>query len=370
MSTSWFLPFAFMLPTLHAAILLSTTKHKPPRRLTYLPTLAGAIYWRIYHLPQTTIHPFAKCATAVLLLVNGLHSINLLFLLDTIPEYTPFLPAVNLVLNLRGIGTPWQARHLPHWPAAFAHRPPSRPAFLARQCAIFAWQYLAVDLILTQSGRGVDPTAPHNLKWLFLDPSSTRWFPRLLSALWTPLILLRLVIDGPYRFFSIVFVAARLVPPAQFPPLYGSIWDAWCLRNVWGKYWHQLFQLPLRIPITTLITNSRPIAITLIFLLSGLIHHFASPAIDTPATSSSTAVPYFLGFAIAVILEVVFSRLFSRLSLPPSITSIIPQKQAFHAIGFLWVGAWLAALSPLYIADVASFFATHRMGLPGDVLLS
>lgn len=232
--TSWSLPFAFILPTLHAAILLSTTKHKSSRRLTYLPTLAGAIYWRIYHLPQTTIHPFAKCAAAVLLLVNGIHSINLLFLLDAIPEYLHFLPAVNLLLNLRGIGTPWQARHLPRWPAIFAHRPPSRLVFLARQSAIFAWQYLAVDLLLSQSGRGVEPTAPGDLKWLYLDPSSSRWIPRLLSALWTPLILLRLIIDGPYRFFSIVFVAAHVVPPAQFPPLYGSVLDAWTLRNVWG----------------------------------------------------------------------------------------------------------------------------------------
>lgn len=82
-----------------------------------------------------------------------------------------------------------------------------------------------------------------------LYPSSNTVQAFLLAPLWqqyaisaTQLVLSTRFLDSTYRIFAIIAVSLGLSAPESNPPCFGSLADAYSVRQFWGKYWHQMFR--------------------------------------------------------------------------------------------------------------------------------
>ena len=142
--------------------------------------------------------------------------------------------ATRLAADPRMIATPWQINVVPSFPAYYATRPPARGSFIRRQAAVALWQYVLLDLVyygfLSWTGQKAFPLRAGQLEAKHLPPGP--WVASGLSMLAIALIG-RLSFDIPYRVVSIVAVVGG-VSTANFPPLFGSIWEAYSLKNFWG----------------------------------------------------------------------------------------------------------------------------------------
>lgn len=151
--------------------------------------------------------------------------------------------ATRLAADPRMIATPWQVNGVPSFPAYYATRPPARGPFIRRQAAVALWQYILLDLVyygfLSWTGQKAFPLRAGQLEAQHLPPGP--WVASGLSMLAIALIG-RLSFDIPYRVASIVVVAGG-VSTANFPPLFGSIWEAYSLKNFWGWVYFSFFCL-------------------------------------------------------------------------------------------------------------------------------
>lgn len=141
---------------------------------------------------------------------------------------------IRLAADPRMVATPWQVNGVPSFPTYYATRPPARMSFIRRQAAVALWQYLLFDLVycgfLSWTKQKAFPLRAGLLEVKHLAPGS--WATSGLSML-TIALIGRLSFDIPYRIASIAAVACG-VSTVNFPPLFGSIWDVYSLRNFWG----------------------------------------------------------------------------------------------------------------------------------------
>lgn len=148
---------------------------------------------------------------------------------------------VCLIFNVRGVGTPWQAKHLSEFPKFYTardgSRKPTRAWFIIRQLTIVAWQYLLLDFIYTSSMK----TSPedtqrifgHGVEYIYLEATAEQWMGRFIVGVIAWAIPGRVTIDFTYRILSIVAVLSGFSSPEQWPPLFGSVWDAYTIRGFW-----------------------------------------------------------------------------------------------------------------------------------------
>ena len=139
-----------------------------------------------------------------------------------------FRQSVRLLFGLRGVKTPWQVKGIPAHPSYLLKKGKTsiRGRFLLRSVVIYAWQYLALDTFSVWSSQ----IAAANDK-----PSSTS-LPldaRITMTLATWFALARLLVDSCYRSGAIITVALG-GDPYDWPPMMGSMWDSYTLRNFWG----------------------------------------------------------------------------------------------------------------------------------------
>jgi hypothetical protein len=150
-----------------------------------------------------------------------------------------FPSALSLPWNIRGIGTRWKTKNVPEWPAFYPNRKsPNRMAFIARQLAVLSWQYITVDFfsfipsLLSAEER--EHMYGKGLEYRYLDLTKEQWIGRISSSMLTWFIIARIMIDGVHRILSIIFVVSGLSRPHDWPPLFGSVRDAYTIRNFWG----------------------------------------------------------------------------------------------------------------------------------------
>jgi hypothetical protein len=184
--------------------------------------------------------------------VKALHLINLVWInaidqrdLKTMAEDTKgsttlqqLLSVLVLTFNIRGIGTPWQTKNLPSWSAFYTDgKPTTRTAFLCRQLALVAWQYLALDFLFflptLQSPEELDNMYGKGLEFQYLGLTTKQWVGRVSGATLT-WIAGRIMIQWWHGTLSLLFVGSGLSRPEEWPPLFGSIWQSYSLRNFWG----------------------------------------------------------------------------------------------------------------------------------------
>jgi len=148
--------------------------------------------------------------------------------------YLDMLTAARLTIDPRAVNTPWQVRGIPPFSSYYELRPPARGPFMLRQAVITLWECLCLDLVFSQfrawTNQRAFPASPAELGPWDLAPGP--WATSGVSMLVIALIG-RLGFDISYRLVSVVY-AGTGVSTENFPPLFGSIWDAYSLRNLWG----------------------------------------------------------------------------------------------------------------------------------------
>jgi hypothetical protein len=84
----------------------------------------------------------------------------------------------------------------------------------------------------------------------------------------------------PYSVLSLLTVALNISSPSVWPPLFGSLSDAWLVSRAWGRTWHQLLRRPLGL-LTPYAQRGlgvksrgvkRSVSLACSFLMSGLAH--------------------------------------------------------------------------------------------------
>jgi hypothetical protein len=128
---------------------------------------------------------------------------------------------------------------VPGWPVFYpSGRAPDRAAFLARELALLAWQYLTLDFLIflptLQSREELEHMFGKGLEYRYLHLTAEQWVGRVSSSLLTWFFIARIMMQCWHRALSIVFVSAGLSRPEDWPPFFGSVRDAYTLRNFWG----------------------------------------------------------------------------------------------------------------------------------------
>lgn len=174
------------------------------------------------------------------LLINPVDNDDLCLGLASQPSFFVRLyRALELLLCTRAVGTPWQVKNVPSFPAYYRRRGmdvPSRARFLARELTVLIWQYLFLDVLHTAMlfyppeqrnvpnvaegdvpgidwGRVAGKTVSNSLGWFFVARVQIDFYNRLATSV--------LVLLGVYK-------------PSAFRPFFGRIEDAYTLRNFWG----------------------------------------------------------------------------------------------------------------------------------------
>jgi hypothetical protein len=254
MSFFWFLVYYLALHIPPALLIVATPKRSHIRAL-WVPCLVfiGFKYYvAANNLPFHSAYRILLGTPAMLLVI---HLLNLLLIngvdmCDVMHEAKLESPAgiisvlsaaCGVVFSIRGVGTRWQAKNTPSLPAFYNlnGRVPTRGRFLLRQTVIFLWQYLVLDVIFAL-GLQQDPddaVQQHALGTEFMYLSATReqWQTRIFGSIFAHLLAGRVLIDiFSHRFISIIAVALRIHSPADWPPAFGSMLDAYTIRNYWG----------------------------------------------------------------------------------------------------------------------------------------
>ena len=239
----------FAVQNLHAAFLLVFTD--PGSRSRVLGTVSLCYFcWRSYGFIH---HEFPllplKATLEPGIFIHFLNSIRILFLVGKGPvvhcrtsstnQLRQLATAFMLMGSPRGINTPWQIRIVPSFPSCYNHptRIFTRKRFLARQVLITAWLLLMTHAMMQRycsySTRERQHIYGEGAEWRFRGATPRQLAARLEGAVGY-LAYAQGKIDSMYRVLSIVHVGFGLSNPEEWPPLFGSIWDAYSIGRFWG----------------------------------------------------------------------------------------------------------------------------------------
>jgi hypothetical protein len=239
----------YLIQTAIPATLIITTRKGSPLRHLCIP----CVIW----IAGRFIRPFGSsgsptwCQAITQLVIVALQATNLLLLnpldnLDISREAkgirgfaSRFVVAFRRLAQTRAIGTRRQVRNVPSHPGYYARRDMQVPAqnrFLLRQLAIAAWQYLVLDIVQTVSiqnsmERALQESSSSEIEWIV---PLGQWVERIITHLSIWFVVNRLISDLAYRVLSIFFVGIGLDLPSDWPPAFGTMTDAFTLRNFWG----------------------------------------------------------------------------------------------------------------------------------------
>ncbi|KAI9148398.1 Acetyltransferase pyr8 [Paramyrothecium foliicola] len=298
--------------------------------------------------------------------------------------------AARLVVSLRGVHTGWETKGLPAHPASLSldGKPVGRGSFLVRQSAILLWQYLLLDVMLEVT-RHEPPENTEKLYWdgieyEYFTLTGEQWFTRVLTPFISWFVVSRLLLDSTWRALSLIFVGLDIDGPEGWRPLFGSMWDAYTLRNFWGaprKFWHQILRWPFS--SNTNFFNRRILGLPHpslldryannlgVFFLSGVLHAVSSNIMGLTA-SESGAIPFFSSFALGFMIEDGVQKAYRQLTgKPDKAKASIWEK----VVGFIWVQFWMSLTSPWYMypsrrqlvgeaAWTLPYNATEKLGMP------
>ncbi|KAJ0414577.1 membrane bound O-acyl transferase family-domain-containing protein [Aspergillus carlsbadensis] len=271
----------------------------------------------------------------------------------------------SLTLNPRFIGTSQQVKHVP--------RPvlnQSRKSFLWSTGGLILLSYLVLDVL--DSNLDVDLTAKYMsasnvpvLRRLYRHELSLQEVIVRVFSVVGLVIGLVAVQGGCYLLFAFVRVLCHLSSPADWPPLFGSISDAYTLRRVWSHVWHQLnthklncFSRYLVHGILLIPQGTRSILVGyarlgVCFVLSGLVHALMDTSIGL-TMSTSGGLAFFCTQILGIVVEDAVLSVYSRLTATK--LSHLPSRPsaAQKVIGFVWVCAFLVWTLPAYMYPMIS----------------
>ncbi|PYH89122.1 hypothetical protein BO71DRAFT_364127 [Aspergillus ellipticus CBS 707.79] len=348
-----------LLQCLITLTLLVRTPKDSCLRYIFFPSMVYMAYLESALISLSDQNTFVKVSTSGMPFTQLLQQANLLLVtgvdLTTQPGTTRdrLASAFTLFQTLRGIGTKWQVKNTPSFPAAAFHhaKPPQRGQFLRGQMAIALWQGALLTFLfcifITHNAWGSDG-------FYLYDPgrefrynfSVEQWLARIRVPFVFGFPTSMLFLDFQYRMGSVLCVGLGGADVASWPPLFGSLGDAYTVRGFWGKFWHQYLRWPftsvstaitcrvLRLPKPSLI--ERYLNLTIVFLLSGTMHVCANIVSGVEGGNPGTLL-FFLAQAGAIIFEDTVQHFWQRRRGIAGTGTPIWQR----IVGFLWVFGWL-----------------------------
>jgi hypothetical protein len=244
----------FLVQGLVAAVTIHHTKSRSLSRLfsliiiIWLANLAfnGAMNYSPSGFATCTVTAFSFLYTAQLVNILWINSVSSedFKIVDVHKKgYSSRSPAVSVLhlvaFNFRGIRTPWELKTVPPFSTYYTKQIPlSRVQFFTRQIAIFAFQYLLIDIIATQatqsSQEDKDRLLGPGLEYTYISATREQWVFRVSSTLGIRWFINRCFLSGLYNFASIIGVASGIFSVEDYPPFMGSVWSGYTLRGYWG----------------------------------------------------------------------------------------------------------------------------------------
>ena len=143
--------------------------------------------------------------------------------------------ALDLWVNPRGIRQPWQVKNVPHFSSLDPKYVPSRAKFLVTRFASFVCCVLVLDL----SAYAITPSTklyPEEAVPVFgcVGSLSTNLTMFRLGSTVVVWLQFALTIISAMDVAALVAVAFGLSNPQDWPPLMGSPYELYTIRNFWG----------------------------------------------------------------------------------------------------------------------------------------
>ncbi|KAF7539873.1 hypothetical protein G7054_g1800 [Neopestalotiopsis clavispora] len=246
-----------------------------------------------------------------------------------------FLTCVSLLCKWRRIGTKWEIKDLPkHRTSA-----PTRLHSALQSLLGIVLAVLVMDFYTSGSPPDADMIMPGKEALLtrLSDVTATELAYR---AVGTPMFLMT-PIAGVLLFYNLiclVVVLTGLSEPSECPPLFGSIKNAYSIRQYWSKFYHQCLRKPVSGPADYIVDRifllrrgtllSRYSRLLLAFALSGFIHHMGEIATGISAQESGQFV-FFTAQAASIMIEDAVMEVYRRSGLRLS-------RRLEYALGYLW----------------------------------
>ncbi|KAF9050418.1 membrane bound O-acyl transferase family-domain-containing protein [Panaeolus papilionaceus] len=161
---------------------------------------------------------------------------------------------------------------------------------------------------------------------------------------------------------GMIWVALGFSDYKLWPHAFGSFKDAYTVRRLWGKTWHQIFRRTFMTP-TNFIARvvglprtgifQRYFKILLVFTFSGIMHQ-AHDSVVSGGWTKPTTIFYFMAYAPMIMVEDGVIDLGRRLGIKNS-----PFTQQ---LGYLYVLGWVSFIAPLWAkSQVPSGIFRYRM---------
>ena len=143
------------------------------------------------------------------------------------------IDVIALLWNLRRVGTRWQVKNIPA-SSNSGHKSMSRLPFVLRRLTTIMFAYLILDIMI--SGPSPDSALVSPQKETLFKPSDLSMEDvvfRTIGTLsfWLSSALVNLILTNGAAIFSVL---SGLSSPVDCPPLYGSIGEAYSVRQFWG----------------------------------------------------------------------------------------------------------------------------------------
>lgn len=362
------------------AVVASTLAYTPkssPLRLATLALIGGLGYWHYWSCPALGTSGLWNGTCAAWNIIYCLHHVDLVILkradraglLDASKpareQGSAFFRALNLCFSTRSIRSRWQIGNVPAFPSYFRDTAsPARLSFLFRTAIIFAWQYLVLDLVdATMAAQPPEETQAaygNGQEYVLFSATREQLATRLMTSVAGSFFVGRLIMDFIYRAMSLAAVGTGISEPADWPPFFGRMRDAYTIRYFWGRFWHQWLRGPLSatslfvsrsvlgLPRRSLLEWYSNVFMT--FTLSAAVH-VANDVVAGKGVEMGTIVQ-FQGFAVAMLVEDAAQAVYSRAlgSGKSAVSKEKPRTPAWRlAVGYLWVQVVLFVVVPWYL---------------------
>lgn len=383
------------------AVVASTLAYTPkssPIRLITLAVIGGLGYWHYWSCPAFSTSGLWNGTCAAWNIIYCLHHIDLVILkradgtslLDASkpagPQGSAFFRALNLCFSTRSVRSKWQIGNVPPFPSYFrdtAH--PGRLSFLWRTAVIFIWQYLVLDLVdaimAAQPPEETQAAYGNGQEYVLFNATKKQLATRLMTSVAGSFFIGRLIMDFIYRAMTLAAVSTGISEPADWPPFFGRMRDAYTIRYFWGRFWHQWLRGPLSatslfvsrsvlsLPRRSLLEWYTNVMIT--FTLSAAVH-VANDVIGGKGVEIGT-IAQFQGFAVAMLIEDAAQALASWVfgsGKSPDSKNKAPTSVWRLAIGYLWVQVVLFVVVPWYLYPSGRMPAGAMWTVPFSVVES
>lgn len=191
--------------------------------------------------------------------------------------------------NPQNIGTPFIVKNTPPFSSRDPNYVPSRTRFcLWRLCTIAA-TFMIIDLVesssppttLQENAVRYSPNAVNIFTGRRENLSPAQVSTRLVTVLlyW---FCIAILIDAVSNFFAVCSVLLHIKDVRHYRPNFGSVTEAYTIRQFWGVFWHQHLRKQLCAPTDVLVYDclrlkrgtllTRYAHLAMVFLLSGLLH--------------------------------------------------------------------------------------------------